>query len=128
MKPNTACAIIAAAAASSRARETANPAWPPAPIARKIPARRDRCAGALVQMGPAPDRSRQNGTGDEIARNPFLLPGQGTRPRFFEGYLDDIRKKGSSIGAVIEVERGKACRRASARRSMPSSMRSWPRR
>src|SRR5882724_2512837 len=37
-----------------------------------------------------------------IARNPFFCPDK-DKAAFFEGYLDDIRKKGSSIGAVIEV-------------------------
>jgi chorismate synthase len=39
---------------------------------------------------------------DEVARNPFFCPDQ-DKAAFFEDYLDGIRKKGSSIGAVIEV-------------------------
>src|SRR5438445_1977165 len=57
--------------------------------------------GALVQMGPHKiDRDRWDW--DEIARNPRFCP-EKDKAAFFEGYLDDIRKKGSSIGAVIEV-------------------------
>jgi chorismate synthase len=57
--------------------------------------------GALVQMGPHKiDRDKWDF--DEIARNPFFCPDK-DKAAFFESYLDDIRKKGSSIGAVIEV-------------------------
>jgi chorismate synthase len=57
--------------------------------------------GALVQMGPHKiDRGKWDW--DEIARNPFFCPDK-DKAAFFEGYLDDVRKKGSSIGAVIEV-------------------------
>jgi chorismate synthase len=57
--------------------------------------------GALVQMGPH-KIDREKWDFDEIARNPFFCPDR-DKAAFFEGYLDDIRKKGSSIGAVIEV-------------------------
>jgi chorismate synthase len=69
-------------------------------IARKIvPGLRVR--GALVQMGPEPiDRARFDW--DEVARNPFFCP-DAEKAKFFENYLDGIRKRGSSIGAVIEV-------------------------
>src|SRR3981081_769995 len=60
--------------------------------------------GALVQMGPH-KIDREKWDWDEIARNPFFCPDKDTAA-FFEGYLDDIRKKGSSIGAVIEVVAG----------------------
>jgi chorismate synthase len=57
--------------------------------------------GALVQMGPHRiDRDKWDW--DEIARNPFFCPDK-DKAAFFEDYLDGIRKKGSSIGAVIEV-------------------------
>ena len=57
--------------------------------------------GALVQMGPhAIDRA--NWDWDEIARNPFFCP-DAKAAKFFEGYLDGVRKSGSSIGAVIEI-------------------------
>jgi chorismate synthase len=83
----------------SSARETAMRVAAGA-IARKIlPGVTIR--GALVQMGPHKiDRTKWDW--DEIARNPFFCPDK-DKAAFFEGYLDDIRKKGSSIGAVVEV-------------------------
>jgi chorismate synthase len=57
--------------------------------------------GALVQMGEHKiDRTRWNW--DEVDRNPFFCP-DAERAKLFETYLDDIRKRGSSVGAVIEV-------------------------
>jgi chorismate synthase len=57
--------------------------------------------GALIQMGKHNiERARWNW--DEIERNPFFCP-DAEKAKFFEGYLDDIRKRGSSVGAVIEV-------------------------
>jgi chorismate synthase len=83
----------------SSARETATRVAAGA-IARKIlPGVTVR--GALVQMGPHKiDRDKWDF--DEIARNPFFCPDK-DKAAFFETYLDDIRKKGSSIGAVIEI-------------------------
>src|SRR5258708_8516856 len=82
----------------SSARETAMRVAAGA-IARKIvPGMTVR--GALVQMGPH-KIDREKWDFDEIARNPFFCPDK-DRAAFFESYLDDIRKKGSSIGAVIE--------------------------
>src|SRR6201995_690150 len=83
----------------SSARETAMRVAAGA-IARKIvPGMSVR--GALVQMGPH-KIVRDKWEWDEIARNPFFCPDK-DKAAFFEGYLDGIRKKGSSIGAVIEV-------------------------
>jgi chorismate synthase len=69
-------------------------------IARKIvPGMMVR--GALVQMGPETiDRARWDW--NEIDRNPFFCP-DAQKAKFFEGYLDQVRKRGSSVGAVIEV-------------------------
>jgi chorismate synthase len=69
-------------------------------IARKIvPGMTVRAA--LIQMGGHKvDHARWNW--DEVERNPFFCP-DAERAKFFEGYLDDIRKRGSSVGAVIEV-------------------------
>jgi chorismate synthase len=69
-------------------------------IARKIvPGMTVR--GALVQMGPETiDRARWDW--NEIERNPFFCP-DAQKAKFFEGYLDQVRKRGSSVGAVIEV-------------------------
>jgi chorismate synthase len=83
----------------SSARETATRVAAGA-IARKVvPGMTVR--GALVQMGPHRiDRDKWDW--DEIGRNPFFCPDR-DKAAFFEGYLDEIRKRGSSIGAVIEV-------------------------
>jgi chorismate synthase len=69
-------------------------------IARKIvPGMSVR--GALIQMGEhAIARSRWNW--DEVERNPFFCP-DAEQAKLFETYLDDIRKHGSSVGAVIEI-------------------------
>jgi chorismate synthase len=69
-------------------------------IARKIvPGMSVR--GALVQMGAeAIDRARWDW--NEVERNPFFCP-DAQKAKFFEGYLDQVRKRGSSVGAVIEV-------------------------
>jgi chorismate synthase len=57
--------------------------------------------GALVQMGPhAIDRAAWNW--DEVDNNPFFCPDAG-KAKFYEEYLDGVRKSGSSVGAVIEV-------------------------
>lgn len=57
--------------------------------------------GALVQMGPhAIDRSRWDDA--EIDRNPFFCPDPIAAATFAE-YLEGIRKKGSSCGAIVEV-------------------------
>ncbi len=57
--------------------------------------------GALVQMGPHKvDRAKWDW--DETNRNPFFCPDPDMADEWAV-YLDDIRKQGSSIGAVIEV-------------------------
>src|SRR4030081_1637344 len=83
----------------SSARETAMRVAAGA-IARKIvPGMTVR--GALVQMGPeALDRARWDW--NEVEHNPFFCP-DAQKAKFFEGYLDQVRKRGSSVGAVIEV-------------------------
>jgi chorismate synthase len=56
---------------------------------------------ALVQIGPHRiDRSRWDWA--EVARNPFFCPDP-VAAAAWEGYLDGVRKAGSSAGAVIEV-------------------------
>jgi chorismate synthase len=69
-------------------------------IARKIvPAMRVR--GALVQIGPHKiDRTRWDW--DAVEANPFFCPDAGS-VALFEQFLDEVRKHGSSVGAVIEV-------------------------
>ncbi|MGC1354881.1 MAG: chorismate synthase [Xanthobacteraceae bacterium] len=69
-------------------------------IARKI-VPNVRVRGALVQMGPHRiDRARWDW--EEIERNPFFCP-DAERATFFAEYLDGLRKRGSSVGAVIEI-------------------------
>jgi chorismate synthase len=60
-----------------------------------------RVRGAMVAMGPRMiDRAAWNW--DEVARNPFWCPDAGAAADWAE-YLDDLRKSGNSVGAVIEV-------------------------
>ncbi len=57
--------------------------------------------GALMQIGPH-KIERKNWKWDETARNPFFCPDAKSVNPWAE-YLESVRKKGSSIGAVIEV-------------------------
>lgn len=57
--------------------------------------------GALVQVGEHEvDRARWDWA--EVERNPFWCPDAEMAARWAD-YLDDVRKSGSSVGAVIEV-------------------------
>jgi chorismate synthase len=57
--------------------------------------------GALIQIGPHRiDRSRWDWA--EVERNPFFCPDAAAAVAFAD-FLDKVRKKGSSIGAVVEV-------------------------
>jgi len=57
--------------------------------------------GALIQVGPhAVDRA--NWDWEEVDRNSFFSP-DAKAAAFWAGYLDDVRKAGSSVGAVVEV-------------------------
>lgn len=57
--------------------------------------------GCLVQMGPhAIDRA--NWDWDQIDQNPFWTPDAKAAAHWAD-YLDDLRKAGNSVGAVIEV-------------------------
>jgi chorismate synthase len=60
-----------------------------------------RVRAALIQMGSHKiERARWNW--EEVERNPFFCPDP-EQAKFFEGYLDNVRRRGSSVGAVIEV-------------------------
>ncbi len=83
----------------SSARETAARVAAGA-IARKVVSGMT-IRGALVQMGPH-KVDRENWDWDQVGQNPFFCPDAGTAGRWAD-YLDDIRKAGSSVGAVIEV-------------------------
>src|SRR6202044_2819302 len=57
--------------------------------------------GALVQMGPHRiDRAKWDWA--EVERNAFFCP-DAEKAKFYADYLDDVRKRGSSTGAVIEI-------------------------
>jgi chorismate synthase len=83
----------------SSARETAARVAAGAVARKVVPGLTVR--GALVQIGPhAIERGRWDW--DEVERNAFFCPDV-ERAKFYEEYLDGVRKAGSSAGAVIEV-------------------------
>ncbi|MGH6791315.1 MAG: chorismate synthase [Methyloceanibacter sp.] len=57
--------------------------------------------GALTQIGPH-KIDRNNWDWDEVGRNPFFSPDAKTAETWAK-FLDEVRKKGSSAGAVIEI-------------------------
>lgn len=84
----------------SSARETASRVAAGA-IARLILGSGMTIRGAMVQMGPHQvDRSRWDW--DETDRNPFFCPDPVAAAHWAD-YLDEVRKSGNSVGAVIEV-------------------------
>ncbi len=83
----------------SSARETASRVAAGA-VARKVLSG-VTIRGALVQLGPHKiDRTRWDWAA--IADNPFWCPDR-QAAQMWEGYLDEVRKAGSSCGAVIEI-------------------------
>ncbi|MBI1203526.1 MAG: chorismate synthase [Rhodopseudomonas sp.] len=83
----------------SSARETAARVAAGALARKVVPGMSVRAA--LVQIGPHKiDRSRWDW--NEVDNNPFFCPDP-VQAKFYEQYLDGVRKSGSSIGAVIEV-------------------------
>ena len=70
-------------------------------IARRILGDSVVIRGAVVQMGTQKvDRAKWDW--DAVGDNPFWCPDR-QAAQAWEGYLDDVRKRGSSVGAVIEV-------------------------
>jgi chorismate synthase len=70
-------------------------------IARKVLGRGIEIRGALIQIGPhAIDRG--NWDWSAVTQNPFWCP-DAEAAETWDPYLDDVRKAGSSIGAVIEI-------------------------
>jgi chorismate synthase len=70
-------------------------------IARKILGDGVKVRGAVVQLGTQKiDRSKWDW--DATLDNPFWCPDR-QAAQGWEGYLDDVRKRGSSCGAIIEV-------------------------
>jgi len=70
-------------------------------VARKILGENIKITGAMVQMGEK-KINPENWDDELISQNPFWCPDAKMVPEW-EKYLDQIRKSGSSIGAVIEV-------------------------
>jgi chorismate synthase len=84
----------------SSARETAARVAAGA-IARKVLGEAVKIRGALVQLGPHRiERARWDWTA--VHDNPFFCP-DAEAAVAWEAYLSDVRKRGSSCGAVIEV-------------------------
>jgi len=70
-------------------------------VARKVLGPGVTVRGALVQIGPHTiDRTRWDW--DAIDDNPFWSPDR-QAAQLWEGYLDDVRKRGSSAGAIVEI-------------------------
>ena len=82
------------------ARETASRVAAGA-IARLILGPGVTIRGAVIQLG-SETIERERFDWAEVERNPFFCP-DAQAAQSWEGYLDDIRKRGSSCGAVIEV-------------------------
>ena len=60
-----------------------------------------RIRGSVVQIGPhSIDRDRLDW--DETANNPFFCP-DAEAAKTWESYLDEVRKAGSSAGAILEI-------------------------
>ncbi len=84
----------------SSARETACRVAAGA-IARRVLGEAVAVRGALVQIGPHKvDRDRWDWA--EVDNNPFFCPDAGTAALWAD-HLDQVRKSGSSVGAVVEV-------------------------
>ncbi len=84
----------------SSARETAMRVAAGA-VARKVLGADLRIRGALVQIGEK-RIARGNWDWAEVERNPFFCPDPAS-VEVFTRYLDEIRKSGSSVGAVVEI-------------------------
>ncbi|NVN31254.1 chorismate synthase, partial [Endobacter medicaginis] len=85
----------------SSARETAARVAAGA-IARIVLGPEITIRGALTQIGPhGIERARWDWSG--VDDNPFFCPDRAMVP-VWEGYLDTIRKAGSSVGAIVDVE------------------------
>ena len=70
-------------------------------VARRVLGSSITIRGALVQIGPHPiDRTHWDWS--QVNENPFFCPDIAAVP-LWESYLHEIRKAGSSAGAIIEV-------------------------
>jgi chorismate synthase len=84
----------------SSARETASRVAAGG-IARLVLGSGVQIRGAVVQIGPH-RIDPGNWEWDETAKNPFFCPDAQAAVQW-ETYLDEVRKSGSSIGAIVEV-------------------------
>ena len=84
----------------SSARETANRVAAGA-IARKILGDGVKIYGAVIQIGEKMVNA-ENWDWDEVNNNPFWCP-DAKAAKEWEDYLDETRKSGNSIGAILEV-------------------------
>ena len=84
----------------SSARETAMRVAAGA-VARRLLGESVAIRGAVVQIGPhRVDPARWDW--EEVENNPFWCPDKATAGQW-EGFLDEVRKRGSSAGAVVEL-------------------------
>ena len=70
-------------------------------IARKIIGKGVKIRGAITQIGSEKINPRK-WRWSEVKNNPFWCPDAQAAKRW-EDYLDDVRKSGSSVGAIIEI-------------------------
>ena len=71
-------------------------------IARKLLGKNVNIRGALVQIGEK-KINRNNWSWKEVDKNPFFCPDKNAA-KDWEIYLNNIRKEGSSVGAIIEIQ------------------------
>lgn len=70
-------------------------------IARKIIGKGVKIRGAITQIGTEKINPRK-WRWSEVKNNPFWCP-DAQAARRWEDYLDDVRKSGSSVGAIVEI-------------------------
>ena len=71
-------------------------------IARKLLGKKVNIRGALVQIGEK-KINRNNWNWKEVSKNPFFCPDKNAA-KDWEIYLNNIKKEGSSVGAIIEIQ------------------------
>ena len=71
-------------------------------IARKLLGKNVNIRGALVQIGEK-KINRNNWSWKEVEKNPFFCPDKNAA-KDWEIYLNNIKKEGSSVGAIIEIQ------------------------
>ena len=70
-------------------------------VARKVLGNKVKIRGALIQIGNK-KINRNNWDWEQIEKNDFFCPDKLTVKKW-EKYINSIRKQGSSVGAVIEI-------------------------